>query len=51
VVYEGASHETMAEIIDLGQAINYAGGQPGCPCWTQFKVENLVLLRPITPTA
>lgn len=51
VVYEGASHETIAEIIDLDQAINHAGGQPGCPCWTQFKVENLVLLRPITPTA
>jgi deazaflavin-dependent oxidoreductase (nitroreductase family) len=51
VVYEGASHGTIAEVIDLDQAIDYAGGEPGCPCWTQFKVENLVLLRPITQTA
>lgn len=46
VVYEGAIHETLAEVIDLEQAIDYAGGKPGCPCWTQFKIENLVLLRP-----
>ncbi len=47
VVYEGAAHETLAEVIDLAQATGYAGGEPGCPCWTQFKVENLVLLRPV----
>lgn len=46
VVYEGATYETLAEVIDLEQAIGYAGGKPGCPCWTQLKVENLVLLRP-----
>lgn len=51
VVYEGAIHETLAEVIDLAQAIDYAGGKPGCPCWTQFKVENLVLLRPKSHTA
>jgi len=51
VVYEGASHETIAEVIDLDQAIDHAGGEPGCPCWTQFKVENLVLLRPTTQAA
>ena len=51
VVYEGASHETIAEVIDLDQAIDYAGGEPGCPCWTQFRVENLILLRPITQAA
>lgn len=49
VVYEGATYETLAEVIDLEQAIDYAGGKPGCPCWTQFKVENLVLLRPLSP--
>lgn len=48
VVYDGATYETLAEVIDLEQAIEYAGGKPGCPCWTQFKVENLVLLRPLS---
>lgn len=47
VTYEGASYETLAEVIGLEQAIACAGGKPGCPCWTQYKVENLVLLRPI----
>lgn len=51
VAYEGTTHETIAEVIDLDQAINYAGGEPGCPCWTQFHVENLVLLRPNTRAA
>lgn len=46
VLYEGATQETVAEVIDLARAIDYAGGEPGCPCWTQFNVENLVLLRP-----
>ncbi len=47
VVYGGAAYETLAEVIGLEQAIEYAGGEPGCSCWTQFKVEHLVLLRPI----
>ena len=59
VVYEGDTHQTVAEVIDLEQAVHYAGGTPGCPCWTQFRVEQLVLLRPVnqpsdeaeTPTA
>ena len=51
VVYEGVSHETVAQVIDLDQAVEYAGGKPGCPCWTQFKVENLVILRPIDRAA
>ena len=46
VVFEGVTHETVAQVIDLDQAVEYAGGKPGCPCWTQFKVENLVILRP-----
>ena len=48
VFFDGATYETLAEVIDLEQAIEYAGGKPGCPCWTQFKVENLVLLRPLS---
>ena len=51
VVYDGAEYETLAEVISLEQAIDYAGGKRGCPCWTQFKVENLVLLRPIAQAA
>lgn len=51
VVYEGVTHQTMAEVIDLDKAIDHAGGTPGCPCWTQFKVEDLVLLRPVTQLA
>lgn len=48
VVYEGVEHDTVAEVIDLEEAIAYAGGTPGCPCWTNFHVEDLVLLRPVT---
>lgn len=48
VVYEGSTYETTAEVIDLNQAIDYAGGTPGCDCWTQYKVSQLVLLRPVT---
>jgi deazaflavin-dependent oxidoreductase (nitroreductase family) len=48
VVYEGDTYETLAEVIDLEQAIDYAGGKPGCPCWTQFRVEELVLLRTLS---
>lgn len=51
VVYQGADYETAAEVIDLDQAIRYAGGEPGCPCWTQFNVADLVLLRPVTRAA
>ncbi len=51
VVSEGVSHETTAEVIDLDRAIDFAGGEPGCSCWTQFKVANLVLLRPVTRAA
>lgn len=51
VVYQRVRHETIAEVIDLDDAIDYAGGEPGCPCWTQFRVQNLVLLRPITQAA
>ena len=51
VFYEGATYETLAEVIDLEQALDYAGGKPGCPCWTLLKVENLVLLRPLPRAA
>ncbi len=51
VVFEGDTYDTIAEVIDLQQAISFAGGKPGCPCWTQFGVENLVLLRPATRAA
>jgi deazaflavin-dependent oxidoreductase (nitroreductase family) len=47
VVYEGSTYETTAEVIDLDQAIDYAGGTPGCDCWTQYNVGELVLLRPV----
>lgn len=46
VVFEGVTHDTVAQVIGLEQAVEYAGGKPGCPCWTQFRVENLVILRP-----
>lgn len=46
-VYGGVTHRTVAEVIDLDEAIAYAGGTPGCPCWTNFQVKDLVLLRPI----
>jgi hypothetical protein len=46
LVYERVTHPVVAEVIDLEQAIRYSGGTPGCPCWTTFKVEELVLLRP-----
>ena len=48
VVYEGTAHRTKAEVIGLAEAIAHADGTPGCPCWTQFKVDQLVLLRPVT---
>jgi deazaflavin-dependent oxidoreductase (nitroreductase family) len=51
VVYEGVTYDTVAHVIDLDQAVEYAGGKPGCPCWTQFKVENLVILRPVNRAA
>lgn len=51
VVYEGSTYETIAEVIDLDEAIDYAGGEPGCDCWTQYQVGQLVLLRPIVPQA
>jgi deazaflavin-dependent oxidoreductase (nitroreductase family) len=51
VVFQGETHETVAEVIDLDRAIAYAGGKPGCPCWTQFNVEHLVILRPIDRAA
>lgn len=47
VAYEGVNHSTAAEVVDLDQAVHYAGGTPGCPCWTLFGVEELVLLRPV----
>jgi deazaflavin-dependent oxidoreductase (nitroreductase family) len=47
VTYNRATHPTVAEAIDLEQAVHYAGGTPGCDCWTQFGVEELVLLRPV----
>jgi deazaflavin-dependent oxidoreductase (nitroreductase family) len=47
VVYEGVTRHTVAEVIGRDEAIAYAGGTPGCPCWTNFQVEDLVLLRPI----
>jgi deazaflavin-dependent oxidoreductase (nitroreductase family) len=46
LVYERRTYPVVAEVIDLEQAIHYSGGTPGCPCWTTFKVEELVLLRP-----
>lgn len=42
---------TLAEVIDLEQTIEYAGGPPGCPSWTLFKVLNLVLLHPLSQAA
>ena len=51
VVFEGVTHDTVAQVIGLEQAVEYAGGKPGCPCWTQFKVENLVILRPVNRAA
>lgn len=46
LVYERVTYPVVAEVIDLEQAIRYAGGTPGCPCWLTFKVKELVLLRP-----
>jgi len=51
VTYNRATHPTIAEVIDLQQAIRYAGGTPGCDCWTQFRVKELVRLRPVTQTS
>lgn len=46
VVFDKATHETVAEVIDLDRAIEYAGGTPGCRCWEDPKLEELVVLRP-----
>jgi deazaflavin-dependent oxidoreductase (nitroreductase family) len=46
VVVDKESHDTVAEVISVEQAIEYAGGIPGCRCWTDPNLEELVLLRP-----
>jgi deazaflavin-dependent oxidoreductase (nitroreductase family) len=45
VVFDNKSHETLAEVISLDQAIEHAGGTPGCRCWVDGNVETMVLLR------
>ena len=49
VVFDRATHETLAEVISLDRAIECNGGTPGCRCWTQGDVEEFVLLRPSEP--
>jgi deazaflavin-dependent oxidoreductase (nitroreductase family) len=46
VVVDKKPHDTIAEVITVEQAIEYAGGTPGCRCWTDPNLKELVLLRP-----
>lgn len=47
VVVDRKSHDTVAEVITVEEAIRYAGGTPGCRCWEDPNLTELVLLRPI----
>ena len=46
LVYGGVTYPVTAEVIDSEEAIRIAGGHPGCPCWQEYRVQELVLLRP-----
>lgn len=46
VVVNKEPHDTVAEVITVEEAVGYAGGTPGCRCWTDPNLEELVLLRP-----
>ncbi len=45
VVFRRETHATVAEVIDLVEAIRLAGGSAGCPCW-ESGIDEFVLLRP-----
>lgn len=47
VVVNKNSYDTVAEVITVEDAVGYAGGTPGCRCWTDPNLKELVLLRPI----
>jgi deazaflavin-dependent oxidoreductase (nitroreductase family) len=46
VVVDKKPHDTVAEVIGVEDAIRYAGGTPGCHCWEDPNLTELVLLRP-----
>jgi deazaflavin-dependent oxidoreductase (nitroreductase family) len=46
VVVDKKPHTTVAEVISVEKAIEYAGGTPGCRCWEDPNLKELVLLRP-----
>jgi deazaflavin-dependent oxidoreductase (nitroreductase family) len=46
VVVDKKSYDTIAEVISVEQAIKYAGGTPGCRCWEDPNLTELVVLRP-----
>jgi deazaflavin-dependent oxidoreductase (nitroreductase family) len=45
VVVDTKSHDTVAEVISVEEAIRYAGGTVGCRCWEDQDLTELVLLR------